>query len=535
MFFPSRWTQPPTSFTLSKLDTLTDNEEQTPQELLKFETWASFLLDNYPKLAEYICNPQAQSLFSEDISAPYDTEPYDLNQYPAPRCTISSPEELKLNMKINSQEIKSLWNQTKPTHFQEYQSYQIKPTHRRIENPFDTNQILAHRPPPPTLNADVPEFFPKLNLHVTPMLEDENGHKYFPSAHEINDPNELFPYVHVLDKTTTEGENANNFTEIPYTSTTFTVTETTGLQPCSKHSYPSFYPTSISSITGRASQQRFNSNIQHHQVSTSVFNNSHITDDTPLAFSNNTISAPRNIPVFQRPPEFYIQHQDTVANARRQGGGVDYSNLILLTRGGKTHHRGQNVKHPKMNINEMQANLIVPTNHQQSPKTELQQQINDEQENSIPRTKTSIKDEGFRLMEADHFPPIVPSMLTDAISSTPTDVSSITLSTASNQDSTLSHDSTFARSSNTSGVSGKRRLYRDVLANMASVPVITPPATSVAESYVDPRFEELEREALEQYRPSDENLGQSFQQQGASDESISQRFQTISGYVVVCH
>ncbi|XP_069676370.1 uncharacterized protein [Periplaneta americana] len=582
------WTQQLTPFTPSRQE-VTHSEEESSSKRLLFECWASILLTKYPKLATSIGNSQHQSLFSDNTAELNCTEPIDLNRFPTPRYTLQTQAELELHLRINSAEVRDLWNRPSISDFQTRDLHQRTAVHK----PYAATTQNSHRPPPPTLNADVPEFYPKTNIEITSSLSDnsESGRKFFPSARDLSHQSELFPYAQINDSISSSIDRNSELERLCYSTAsisvastgiaTFTTTMTTEIQQSSSQLHPlRQYAPPSSSILCKPPQRWFNIGLQQQQR------------QQQQTASHETIrhdSVPRSIPVYQRPPEFYTQYQDSLfscngtGSRRRQGGGgVDFSNLILLTRGSKNLQRMQSsgkqvhvkegqcqhssssvsdllgrdlfsdlpmrtvthqsrevqnsVSHQEegrrteeicvssdVNITEnsalpwLQANYPCRGEELQdvsklieefvSIEIELKQRIvnvNSETETTQETEKTFI--------EREQFPPISPIS-----TSTPVDLSS--------QDIERPLASLISPSSSDSGQSStgvRKRLYRDVLTNSTS-----PVTPTVSDSGLERRYEELERQALEQYRPSDENLGQRFQQQRTSEESISQRYQEL--------
>ena len=519
-----------------------------------------------------------------DFSEQHHIGAFQLNNCPIPRYSICSLEEFKLMLKINSPETKQCWSKVMlPNALEEHE-----------ESMFYEIQSPTHRVPQTILNASVPETPPKGNLiqHQT-HKNGENRQRYFPSAHEITDQNELFPYLNINDKHITSVENdAVNI--IPNTSklilprlmelTNFITTQANLEQ---------FHSTQYSSTNCEAFKQKVNSNSQQH-LSTLVCTNSHtpnnfaanaLTHETSILY-NQYVSEPKYIPVYQHPPEFYFQRQDldsygnNTGKKRRKGSGLDYSNLILLTQGSKgAHHIEICAQQQQRNINQLQSVADSQNEHSLSGKdlsglshegtqpdnsvghensisimenqfvndslvlnethnytrsihqwlndnytvkeeelrtlnkaieeiitmeNQFQQAVeNDEDARSI--TKSDSKLSRTSLQEVNSFPPIVST-------------SSMASSSSKMIDSTPTSVQETVALANT--IIEKKKLYKDVLIKG----IVTSPITSV-ENCSDSRFEELEREALEQYCPSEENLGQRFQQQLSSEERISQRFQ----------
>ncbi|XP_048506939.1 uncharacterized protein LOC105684541 isoform X1 [Athalia rosae] len=186
-------------------------------------------------------------------------------------------------------------------------------------------------------------------------------------------------------------------------------------------------------------------------------------------------SAP--IPVYQKPPELYND-----PSQRRKTQGVDFNNLILLTKSAMKARRNQskNPQHSSSFILESrQPNLKSETDVLQWLEKGYPKRAKE-----FVAVNTLVTDFQNFVYECDD--------------------RNETKSDATN-DAEDKSSPRFGEFDASSEAPAKKRLYRDVLTNSSSSGI-------VLENVFDRRYDELERQAMEQYRTSEECLALRYQE-----------------------
>lgn len=179
---------------------------------------------------------------------------------------------------------------------------------------------------------------------------------------------------------------------------------------------------------------------------------------------NHVTAAP--IPVYQRPPELYQEYPQ-----RRKNQGVDFNNLILLTKSAiKTRKTQSKVPQQNSNITSSKSNseFLWPDKRkeEQGSRDFVSEFQNLENKCICLKTKSSEQDSSYK-SETDI---LVNEVEVDK--------------------------------------SRKKRLYRDVLTNS---PSFTSTDCEVQENSFEKTYDDLERQAMEQYRASEECLALRYQ------------------------
>lgn len=192
------------------------------------------------------------------------------------------------------------------------------------------------------------------------------------------------------------------------------------------------------------------------------------------------------IPVYQRPAELY---QEASQRRSKNHHGVDFNNLILLTKSAMKARRNQ----PK---NPQQASSFILESRQPNLKSE--------------RDVLQWLDKGYpkRAREFANVNSLVSELSTFASKCDCTRLNGV----PNSGEARVSDNPRLTRADNPEEASvddpdlpiAKRRLYRDVLTNSSSSDLIP-------DTVLDRRYDELEKQAMEQYRTSEECLALRYQ------------------------
>ena len=185
---------------------------------------------------------------------------------------------------------------------------------------------------------------------------------------------------------------------------------------------------------------------------------------------------PAPIPVYQRPAELY---QDPTQRRGKNHQGVDFNNLILLTKNAMKARRNQS-KNPQ------QASSFILESRQPNLKSE--NDVLQWLDKGYPKRAREFITVNSLISELSGF-----ESKCDFVRQSETQVEE-TNSEVTEADNLEDSNVPIMR----------KRLYRDVLTNSTSTDIIL-------ESVLDKRYDELEKQAMEQYRTSEECLALRYQ------------------------
>nr|CAD7443411.1 unnamed protein product [Timema bartmani] len=476
-----------------------------------------------------------------------DSESEDLCIYPVPRYSVTSLEEVQLEARMLSCHVKDIWD-----------------PRRRYR---------------PCLNAEVPEFHP-------------GSFPHFPSSRGLSHRAGLFPYIWDDDRgriKTPSPHSDSVLPKFPSTREHSCIDPVQYLPPISSSSIPVYSSTST---TVNRPQQGLKQRRTYENLVLLTNSTPHLVEQCP---STDVSVLPQQIPVYQRPPEFY-QEPTAPSDARRRQG-VDYSNLIFLTKGQRIQGRVQNnAPHPSSQNEEHHSNQfgqsVEGTSNSLSmvyydfkqdyrkclPPITLTEEIYQECQN--PTGSSSTTDAGVPLELLNIQDPVASTLIARWLSEVYQDravefrevnllsqecvrlesqLCCTTPSEIENSDTnfppmktstplkdvppTAIEDIDISRISTTAPPSSigtnslasaeckqQRRLYRDVVAAKCNSTHTQHQASEVIPA--DNSFDDLERQALEQYRNSEESLFKRLQQPNPSEDSISKRYQELERQAV---
>ncbi|XP_076668878.1 uncharacterized protein LOC143369166 isoform X2 [Andrena cerasifolii] len=190
-------------------------------------------------------------------------------------------------------------------------------------------------------------------------------------------------------------------------------------------------------------------------------------------------SSPIPIPVYQHPIELYHE-----TGQKRKNQGVDFKNLILLTKNAMKAHRGQS-KAPQ----QYPRYVLESRNRGSRSESEVLQWLD---KSCPPKTKEFS----------------ATSSLVSELRNSRRDKETCKHHERSKPDVGTCAQGSHATSSSErekSDTRSRRRLYRDVLANSAA-------NQAILENVFEKRYDELEQQAMEQYRTSEESLALKYQE-----------------------
>ncbi|XP_011499730.1 PREDICTED: uncharacterized protein LOC105363677 [Ceratosolen solmsi marchali] len=320
---------------------------------------------------------------------------------------------------------------------------------------------MVHRPLAP-LCVDVPEFFPK-RPGTWPIEDHTKPLQFYPPTSNSPYHDELFPY---------KGHVANR--------KTVTLYQQQQQQP---------QQTSSQAAAGMCST------ILHRpiRIQESV-------TKSPMPQQSTIHKSPTPIPVYQRPGKLITDYPQ-----RRKNQGVDFNNLILLTKSAMKVRRNQ-IKGPKKSLAEAATSRLL-----QSSNTSTAATVVAAAAAVKPNTSTS------RWLDKGSQPRREREYLTVC--------TSIPRSAHGRRFGSKESPEDEAGGSETPGT---KRLYRDVLGG-----------NQIEEAAgFEGRYDELERQAMEQYRTSEECLALRYQEleqqameqyrNAESSESINMEFESHS-------
>ncbi|CAL7946487.1 unnamed protein product [Xylocopa violacea] len=424
------------------------------------------------------------------------------NCYEHRRYSIENPTEMQLHVRVTSEAVRNLWkrganaqqqfaqqrirlqcyqlqppreqiSQSKERQQQFYYAFQYRPLILRTEyqtartESYGTRKHLS-----PVLSPEVPEFFPKVPVTRFNSAKEQHASRlqYFPSLNERSYQNELFPYNRAHENTGTIYQS----TGIPLLPATDAATFARPPQQWYQRIPPptQIQITSSTSMPMRTTVQPLRATtITHHpfQVQEKFLQSSSVP-----------------IPVYQHPVELYHE-----ASQKRKNQGVDFKNLILLTKNAMKAHRSQS-----KSSHQKHSCVLEAKNRGSKSESEVLQWLDKSyslKTNEFATANTLVTE--LRSFEAKSG---------RKASSSRREKDSSKNSERSKPEVQGSNARTLnEREKNETR--NRRRLYRDVLTN-ASV------NQAMLENVFEKRYDELEQQAMEQYRTSEESLALKYQE-----------------------
>ncbi|XP_024943485.1 uncharacterized protein LOC107270319 [Cephus cinctus] len=487
-------------------------------EWLEQTNWDNILQQRYPNLKAVLSRKNknrkdstSTELFDRQARELYEKNirPEDYEKYVPPRYTVDTVAEMHLELRITCEIVRDLWNSMKPHEYLnsdlrnqkreyckpqqhpqiQYQSYNRKQQqhlqanqHQRLQ--CNVQQPLLLRPPhqasccetiglarravPPVLSAEVPEFFPKGPGPFANGHQEHTGPlQFFPSSSERSYQDELFPYNRGCVPSNSRKLYQNP--SVPMASSTHTSNIMRSQQQWIQRAYHPLQlhvPVCPTQPLCPMMQPLCPTMMQRPLLVQEKFlSSSHVT------------SAP--IPVYQRPSELY---QDP--SQRRKNHGVDFNNLILLTK------------------NAVKARRSQSKNSQQNSTYAL------ESKRSSLKSETSVfqwVDKGYPKKRRELTPLDTVSLeLRDTEMTLEFSKKISDKFESHDTDSAMAEEDTMIKFSE-NDVPLKKRLYRDVLTNSSTSGVML-------DNVFDKKYDELEQQAMEQYRISEECLALRYQE-----------------------
>ncbi|XP_034173356.1 uncharacterized protein LOC117601106 isoform X2 [Osmia lignaria lignaria] len=434
------------------------------------------------------------------------------------RYTIENSMEMQLHIRVTSEAVRNLWKlgsnvhrqfvqqrtrlqcyhqsqqpltnprenclgKERPQQF--YYTFQYRPLIFRTEYQTARTETygMSSKHLPPVLSPEVPEFFPKVPPIVRLNKEQNTSRlQYFPSLNERSYQNELFPYNRTHGNIGTVYQNTG-IPLLPATDTTTTFI---------RHP-PQWYqrmipPSSQIHISSSTSPPRMCTSIQPLRATTITHH--------PLQVQEKFLQPnPIPIPVYQHPIELYHE-----TGQKRKNQGVDFKNLILLTKNAMKAHRGQSKQsHEK-------PTYVLETRNRSS-KTESQMfRWLDKSCSSKTReygSSNTLVSELSNFDGRNERRRAASSSRREKDGSKNNERLKTEIGIISNQEGSSTTKSNNERDQKE--IRNRRRLYRDVLTN-ASV------NQTMFENVFEKRYDELEKQAMEQYRSSEESLALKYQE-----------------------
>ncbi|XP_050585114.1 uncharacterized protein LOC126919674 [Bombus affinis] len=435
-----------------------------------------------------------------DVCQESDATEKSDSYYEYQRYTIENSMEMQLHIRVTSDAVRSLWKaggsnvhqqflqqrmrlqcyklqQSREQNCQGKQQFyyavQYRPLILRTEcQTVRTETYGTRKHPPPILSPEVPEFFPKVPVTRFNSNKEQNVNRiqYFPSLNERSYQNELFPYNRTYENTATIYQS----TGIPLLSATDTSTFIRPPQQWYQRIPPQ--PTQIQ-ISGSSSTPMCTS-VQPLRTAT-------ITHHPVQVQEKFLQSNPIPIPVYQHPIELYHE-----AGQKRKNQGVDFKNLILLTRNAMKTHRGQS-----KSSQHKASYLMEGKNRGCKSESEVLQWL----DKSCSSKTKELAGGNTLVTELRNF---------EGRSDRKTSISKREKDSArigeriKPEVQGLKAKSIGERDKN--DTRNRRRLYRDVLTNASA-------NQATLENVFEKRYDELEQQAMEQYRTSEESLALKYQ------------------------
>ncbi|XP_060822308.1 uncharacterized protein LOC132910551 [Bombus pascuorum] len=433
------------------------------------------------------------------------TEKLD-SYYEYQRYTIENSMEMQLHIRVTSDAVRSLWKaggsnvhqqllqqrmrlqcyklqQSREQNCQGKQQFyyavQYRPLILRTEcQTVRTETYGMRKHPPPVLSPEVPEFFPKVPVTRFNSNKEQNVNRiqYFPSLNERSYQNELFPYNRTYENTATIYQS----TGIPLLSATDTSTFIRPPQQWYQRIPPQ--PTQIQ-ISGSSSTPMCTS-VQPLRTATITHHPSKVII---LQVQEKFLqSNPIPIPVYQHPIELYHE-----TGQKRKNQGVDFKNLILLTRNAMKTHRGQS-----KSSQHKASYLLEGKNRSCKSESEVLQWL----DKSCSSKTKELAGGNALVTELRNFEGRSDRKI--SISKRERDSARIS-ERIKPEVQGLKAKSIGERDKN--DTRNRRRLYRDVLTNASA-------NQATLENVFEKRYDELEQQAMEQYRTSEESLALKYQE-----------------------
>ncbi|XP_076279107.1 uncharacterized protein LOC143208536 [Lasioglossum baleicum] len=512
---------------------LTSNSPETTRELLVFKRLQLIqIYFSYPEFNKFFQNQPSSKIHSADwkifseYSDKFVHQPFSFTLeessarrkpdecYGHQRYTIENSMEMQLHIRVTSEAVRSLWKlgssraqfahqqrtrlpchhpqpvataatvnsrdqncQGKERQQQFYYAFQYRPLILRAE--YQTARTETYGMPrkhlPPVLSPEVPEFFPKISVARFNKEQHNSRLQYFPSLNERSYQNELFPYNRAH-------ENAGCL----YQSTGMPLlpaTEATPFVRPPQQWYQRIPAAAQIQITSSGASptcttvQPLRTTITHH----------------PLQVQEKFLqSNPIPIPVYQHPVELYHE-----TGQKRKNQGVDFKNLILLTKNAMKAQRGLSksaqLKPPTSYVLETrnrttksESKVLRWLDKGCTSKTKefitantLAPELRRFEGKAERKAATSSKREKDNWKNVDRPRP-----------ETGICVHRVAAKSSGEREK--------------SDTRSRRRLYRDVLANTAA-------NQAMFENVFEKRYDELEQQAMEQYRTSEESLALKYQ------------------------
>ncbi|XP_018354281.1 PREDICTED: uncharacterized protein LOC108755650 isoform X2 [Trachymyrmex septentrionalis] len=458
------------------------------------------------------------------------------------RYTAETAAEMQLQFRIESNAVRDIWNsemvqqqqqqqqqqqryyqqsqqsrtrrQTQPVtqHHQFYCALQYQPLIMREyqRKPLLSSPLPPPPPPAPILSAEVPEFFPKSSLpSIAYNLNNDKERKtcqirYFPSLNDRNYQNELFPYNRPQQETAATVFPVNNAR-----MSILSATETNVFRSPQEWIHRVVPPVQLQLTASSSSPLSICTPLQ-------PIHDAAIVGHRPLQMYEKFLpctqpSSTTPIPVYQRPVELYQEPM-----LKRKNQGVDFNNLILLTKNSIKTRRG----HSKPPV--QQPFLLDSRQSLKTSSHNVQVQWFD-RDHSAKKTKEVVTVNALvselRSFEEkyEYCRGADTSWRTVAESSRDQQRLSETSFRLKNEiygnesSSCRSKDRFFGNESSRyraldaeEDKNSKRPLYRDVLANATN--------EAILDNVFEKRYDELEQQAMEQYRNSEESLALKYQE-----------------------
>ncbi|XP_020293691.1 uncharacterized protein LOC109859646 isoform X2 [Pseudomyrmex gracilis] len=430
------------------------------------------------------------------------------------RYVVETIAEIKLQSRIES--VRDIWNpekfhqqrqnqqsrvnrtQTWPhaahQNQQLYCTLQYQPLILRSE--YQSKSLQSPQPTTPVLSAEVPEFFPKSN--PPPIVYGLNGEKerracqirYFPLLNDRNYQNELFPYSRLQHETATTTVFPNARMSILPAANVFRSSQEWIHRVTSSPMQLQLAATSSPTLQICTSLQPV-----HDAAAVPAYRPLQIYEKC-LSYTQPNPMTP--IPVYQRPMELY---QEPVP--KRKSHGVDFNNLILLTKN-KTrrnvHSKSINVQQPcllksKQNLRTSSGhNVQVRLLNKDHRATKTKEIV---AVNALMSELHNFEEKYERGRGASW------KTVSNSFQSQQRPLETL----RSEKDGIFGSKSSRYKILNAEEKNKRTRrpLYRDVVANTSSEEV-------VSDNVFEKRYDELEQQAIEQYRNSEESLALKYQE-----------------------
>ncbi|XP_070526841.1 uncharacterized protein [Cardiocondyla obscurior] len=448
--------------------------------------------------------------------------------------TIESAAEIQLQSRIESDAVRNIWNPEKfrevQRHYRQHQK-QICPQNQQSRVPRQTQPVIQHHPqlycalqyqplllrteyqrkspfsptppPPPILSPEVPEFFPKTNLSpITCSLNNDKDRRtcqirYFPS---LNSQSELFPFNRPYQDVAATAFPSSRMSALPATEANVFYSPQEWMQRVVPPMQLQLATSSSSPLTVCTPLQPIHDPAITHrplQVYEKFLPCTQLSSTTP-------------IPVYQRPIEFYQEPM-----LKRKSHGVDFNNLILLTKNSIKTRRGSSkpTVHQPFSLDSRQS---LKTSGHNVQVQWLNKDHCSKKTKEIMTVNTLVSElrsfeEKYECKRADgNWKTTVES---------PQGQQTSTETSFRLKDKTFGNESSRGRSRRklfeneksrckTSNAEqkdrkAKRPLYRDVLTNISN---------DAVPDVFEKRYDELEQQAMEQYKSSEESLALKYQE-----------------------